>query len=175
MSSTTTKPPSDSEIQEQSTTSETFNASDADVVFRSSDNVLFHIHRRNLEVHAAGFPPAEFSTDGKLVPLSEDASTLERLFQYIYPMRYQNVDLLSFEDLSNLAEAAEKYGVYSVMHLCQLRMIQLVSEHPAAILNYAFRHNYPEVMELTLSHLLDVPLDEAVMTIIPELIVPWVL
>ncbi|KAG6887764.1 hypothetical protein C0992_010834 [Termitomyces sp. T32_za158] len=132
MSSATTKLPSDSEIQEQSTTSETctevyiwkdFNASDADVVFQSSDNVLFHIHRKNLEVHAAGFPPAEISTEKKIVSLSEDAWTLENLFPYIYPVRYPDINALSFEDLSKLAEAAEKYQVFSVMHICKLRMM----------------------------------------------------
>ncbi|KAG6887765.1 hypothetical protein C0992_010835 [Termitomyces sp. T32_za158] len=123
MSSAITKLHKEPEIREQLTTSETFNASDADVVFKSSDNVLFYIHRKNLEVHAAGFPPPEISTNNKIVSLSEDASTFENLFPYIYPMRCPNIDLLPFQDLSKLAEAAEKYQVYSVMQICKLRMV----------------------------------------------------
>ncbi|KAG6916798.1 hypothetical protein DXG01_005321 [Tephrocybe rancida] len=88
--------------------------------FAFDDNVLFHIHRKNLETHAAGFPPSEFETCGEIVPLTEDTLTLERLFQYMYLKRHADIDLLPFEDLYKLAEAAEKYEAFSVMHLCKM-------------------------------------------------------
>ncbi|KAG6916794.1 hypothetical protein DXG01_005317 [Tephrocybe rancida] len=93
----------------------------ADVVFKSSDNVLFHIHRKNLETQAAAFPPSEFVTNGEIVPLTEDASTLEKLFQYVYPQRQPDIELLSFDELLKLAEAVEKYEVFHVMSACKSR------------------------------------------------------
>ncbi|KAG6872283.1 hypothetical protein C0995_011226 [Termitomyces sp. Mi166 len=106
----------------QSKTSKKFHASDADVVFQSSDNVLFHLHRKNLETQAAGFPPSEFSTDGEIVSLTEDAATLENLFEYVYPRRHPEVELLSVDELLKLAEAAEKYEVFNVMNMCRTRI-----------------------------------------------------
>ncbi|KAF9458524.1 hypothetical protein BDZ94DRAFT_1313212 [Collybia nuda] len=82
-----------------------FNSSDADVVFRSADNVLFNIHRKNLEVATGAFPPSNFSTQGESVALSESSTTLELMFQYIYPMPQPEAPSLPFETLAPLAEA----------------------------------------------------------------------
>ncbi|KAG5637533.1 hypothetical protein H0H81_004229 [Sphagnurus paluster] len=95
-----------------------FNASDADVEFFSSDNVLFHIHRKNLEANTGAFPSA------KLLPLAEDAATLELLFQFIYPQRHPYLENTPFKELSPLAEAVEKYKVFPAMHICRIRMKQ---------------------------------------------------
>ncbi|KAG6808795.1 hypothetical protein H0H92_002876 [Tricholoma furcatifolium] len=108
--------------EHQPVISENFHASDADVVFRSSDNILFRIHRKNLETHADAFPPPEFKTNGEVVPLTEDSATLENLFRYIYPQLHPDIEDLGIERLSNLAQAAEKYEVYNVMAMCKSRM-----------------------------------------------------
>ncbi|KAG6916792.1 hypothetical protein DXG01_005315 [Tephrocybe rancida] len=267
------------------TISNQFNASDADVIFKSSDNVLFHIHRKNLETHAAAFPPSEFATNGEIVPLTEDASTLSNLFQYVYPKRPSDVELLPFEDLSKLAEAAEKYEtlalnlvtrglhicfllhlhssdtqhhtmscseslddnlepksivseyythaaafppsefstngeivpltedastlnnlfqyvypkrplanielltfedlyklseaaekyeIFGVMTVCKVCLRQLAANHPVEIFNYASKHGYSDILSIAAPFLLDIPLDELVMTFLPYLVVPWV-
>ncbi|KAG5651576.1 hypothetical protein H0H81_008159 [Sphagnurus paluster] len=86
------------------------------------DDVLFHIHRRNLETNTAAFPPAEFETKGEIVELEENAATLELLFQFIYPQHHPHLDTTPFEVLAPLAEAAEKYEVYAAMNICRVRM-----------------------------------------------------
>ncbi|KAG5352782.1 hypothetical protein C0989_000444 [Termitomyces sp. Mn162] len=101
-------------------TSPNFHASDADIVVRWSDNILFHVHRKNLETHAAGFPPSEFDAKGEIVPLTEDASTL--VLRYMYPQRIPDIELLAFDHLYDLAEAADKYEVFHVMNMCKMRM-----------------------------------------------------
>ncbi|KAG5637535.1 hypothetical protein H0H81_004231 [Sphagnurus paluster] len=98
------------------------NAIDADVKFLSADLVLFHIHRRNLEFHSGAFPPAEISTQGEIVPLTENAATLELLFQFVYAQRYPRLNDIPFGELSLLAEAAEKYEVYAAINICSVRM-----------------------------------------------------
>jgi hypothetical protein len=98
------------------------NFGDADVTFRSNDGVLFSVHKKNLEDHAGGFPPAEFQTRDEVVPLTEDAEILDLLFQSIYPQRMPDVNSLPFETLASLAETAEKYQVFPLMYICSTRM-----------------------------------------------------
>ncbi|KAG6916793.1 hypothetical protein DXG01_005316 [Tephrocybe rancida] len=163
-----------SQAAPQQAVSEHFHSSDADVVFKSSDNVLFHIHRKNLEAHAAAFPPSEFDTRGEIVPLTEDASTLEKLFRYMYPQRHPDIELLHFEGLYELAEAAEKYEAFGVMSACKSRIKQLVDDHPTEIFNYASRHDYADILSMAAPLLLDIPLDDVVTTLLPHLVIPWV-
>lgn len=97
-------------------------AADADVIFQSCDGVFFHIHRKNLEVNTEGFPPAGFDTQNNIVALSEHSTTLELLFQFVYPARHPYLASVDFETLAKLAEAAEKYQVYPAMNICRIRM-----------------------------------------------------
>ncbi|KAF8990725.1 hypothetical protein BDQ17DRAFT_1178030, partial [Cyathus striatus] len=52
---------------------------DADVTFKSSDGVLFALHKKNLATHTGGFPPADISADSKAIELEEDFDTLTLL------------------------------------------------------------------------------------------------
>ncbi|GLB39475.1 putative chitin synthase III catalytic subunit [Lyophyllum shimeji] len=149
-------------------------AADADVTFVSSDDVLFHVHKRNLEIAAAGFPPAGFDASGEIVPLTESAATLELLFQYVYPRRHPYLEDTPFEVLSPLAEAAEKYQVFAAMNICRIRMSNTLPNYVAEVFNYAYRHGYVDVVRTAVPFLLDVPLDEVVKKLSAHLIVPWV-
>jgi hypothetical protein len=99
---------------------------DADVVFLSSDHILFKIHAKNLETHCgAGFPPSNIMPlEGEKIPLAEDSQTLEQLFAFIYPRPLPdlNGDAVSFELLEKVAVAAEKYEVFVAMSICRFRM-----------------------------------------------------
>jgi hypothetical protein len=94
------------------------------VVFTSSDDVLFNLHRRNLEIATGAFPPAGFTTaDRDVVPLTEPSAVLELLFQFVYPRQHPDIYRIKpFELFAALAEAAEKYQVYSAINVCQMRM-----------------------------------------------------
>lgn len=61
------------------------------------------------------------STD-EAVPLTESSDVLQLLFQYIYPQRHPNLKAIDFTTLAGLAEAAEKYQVYSAMDVCSILM-----------------------------------------------------
>lgn len=159
---------------EPSQTSEKFCARDADVVFISSNNVLFHIHQKNLQIAAAGFPPAGFHASGEIVPLTEDATTLELLFQFVYPQRHPHLRGTPFDVLSPLAEAAEKYQVFAAMNICYVRMNEVLPEHAVEVSNYASRHGYKEILSAAAPSLLDIPLAEIVKALSAELVVPWV-
>ncbi|KAG6807155.1 hypothetical protein H0H92_008601 [Tricholoma furcatifolium] len=157
--------------ENQPVISENFHASDADVVFRSSDNILFHIHRKNLETQTGAFPPPDSKTDGEVVPLTEDSTTLENLFRYVYPQLHPDIEELGIEHLYNLAEKSE---VYNVMAMCKSRMRHLAGSHPSQIFSYAFKHGYSDIMTSAVPALLDLPLDTAVKSLLPDLVIPWV-
>lgn len=94
------------------------------MAFESSDGVLFKIHRKNLDTHSEGFSSPEgisISPDAVVV-LSETAEVLELLFQYMYPQRQPKISMVDFEILSDLAEAAEKYQVYSALDILGVHM-----------------------------------------------------
>jgi hypothetical protein len=97
-------------------------ALNSDVTFLSSDDVLFRIHKLNLTVSAGGFAPPEFETRGEFIHLAESALTLELLFQFCYPDRHPDVEMLEFSEFAILAEAAEKYQVFSAMNVCKIRI-----------------------------------------------------
>jgi hypothetical protein len=95
---------------------------DSDVTFQSSDGVLFHLHKINLEVCAAGFAPPGTEARGEIVPLMETAVTLEFLFRFCYSERHPDVEAMKFDVLALLAEAAEKYQVFAAMNICKIYM-----------------------------------------------------
>ncbi|KAF9461041.1 hypothetical protein BDZ94DRAFT_1238025 [Collybia nuda] len=73
------------------------NAPDADIIFKSSDDVLFHVHRKNLEVASAGFPFGGFTPAHKEpIELPETADVLELLFQFVYPRKQPSLTEINF-------------------------------------------------------------------------------
>jgi hypothetical protein len=95
---------------------------DFDVTFQSSDGILFRIHKINLKVNTGGFVLPEFETHNEIVCLTETAMTLELLFQFCYSDHRPDVEALDFDALALLAEAAEKYQVFSAMDICKICM-----------------------------------------------------
>lgn len=79
----------------------------------------FHIHRVNLDASATGFPSPETPCHINIINLPETAATLELLFRFIYPLELPDLDEEKFEALYMLAEAAEKYRVYTAIALCK--------------------------------------------------------
>ncbi|KAF9073081.1 hypothetical protein BDP27DRAFT_354219 [Rhodocollybia butyracea] len=102
-------------------TSELFNAPDADICFRSSDDVDFRLHSRNLECTTCAFPAEHMTTvdSDEIVQLAEPSSILEILFQATYPRPFPVLKELNFDTMLALAEAAEKYQIFSMIHACK--------------------------------------------------------
>ena len=100
-------------------------APDSDIILQSSDAVLFEVHRKNLEVHSEGFAGADAissSSEKEVVPLSENSAVLELLLQYMYRQPQPDLRNVKFAALAALAEAAEKYQVYSATTVCNIFM-----------------------------------------------------
>ena len=94
-------------------------------MLKSSDDVLFGAHSTNLEMWSSGFPPASFCDQSgslDIVPLTEAADVLGLLLQYMHHQRQPDSSKFGFDVLSRLAEAAEKYEIFSAMEVCRIRM-----------------------------------------------------
>ncbi|KAG6809788.1 hypothetical protein H0H92_014737 [Tricholoma furcatifolium] len=133
------KEPSNAEL-------EVFNSPDADVVFCSSDNVLFRIHTSNLEFGSDGFPPLEIRPqEDEIVSLPEKSIVLELLFRFVYPRILPDLDELGFATLAALGKATEKYQVHVGRKQCSLYLERHVDSNPLYVLNYAMMYGYPKL------------------------------
>ena len=94
---------------------------------RSSDGVLFNLHRKYLEATTGSFPGPEFDTQGEVIQLSEPADVLALLFHFVVPERQPNLRGTKFPLLESLAEAANKYQVFSAMNICEARLMFVLS------------------------------------------------
>ncbi|KAL1741061.1 hypothetical protein HDZ31DRAFT_67299 [Schizophyllum fasciatum] len=156
--------------------SERFWFPDSDITFRSCDGALFKIHRVNLDTHSAAFPPVELGCAvTEAVELTEDAHTLELLFQFIYPWRQPTLLDVPFSRLDALAEAAEKYQIFSAMNICRIRMKETLPEHPVEIMNYAARHSYFEILDAAAPLTISLPVSDVLQTLSGLFVVPYVL
>ncbi|KAJ7028538.1 hypothetical protein C8F04DRAFT_1265865 [Mycena alexandri] len=163
------------DVPDSTTVSPKFNFTDADVTFKSADGVLFHVHRKNLEVCTEGFPPAEISvTAGEISDLLETAETLELLFQFMYPERHPALDTTPFEILHPLAEAAEKYQVFPAMNICHIRLRDMVHEHPVEVAVYAAKHDYPYLVSQVAPMMLSMPPVDVIGMLPGYLVLPWI-
>ncbi|KAG6829009.1 hypothetical protein H0H92_005986 [Tricholoma furcatifolium] len=151
------------------------NAPDADVIFRSSDKVLFHIHSHNLEITTGGFPPAgAFAPQrDEYVDVTEDATTLELMFQFSYPRLQPCLTNLAFEDLLRLAEAVEKYQVYPAMQVCNIYMEKALPDHALDVLEYALRHDYPDLANQSAPFVTLATISSRWKSVSPSLLYPW--
>lgn len=127
--------------------SDRFNQNDADLAIYSADNVIFRIHSKNLEVNTGAFPPFGSFPSDEAVHLSESGTTLELLFQFIYPERHPTLEQLGFAELSQLSEAVEKYEVFPAMFVCHYRMGKFLSTNPLELMIYAGRHFYEDYLD----------------------------
>ncbi|KAJ7447032.1 hypothetical protein B0H11DRAFT_2083098 [Mycena galericulata] len=137
-----------------------------DIVLRSSDGVLHAAHSKNLEMYSEGFPPSALASVSRdvetaqpeVVQMTERSDILELLLKYMHLQRQPDLSRRKFDTLAGLAEAAEKYLVYSAMDVCRIRMGLHVLDHPAGVLAYSIKHDYPELRDVAVPLTLTMPL-----------------
>ncbi|KAJ3510706.1 hypothetical protein NLJ89_g4525 [Agrocybe chaxingu] len=138
------------------------NASDADITIQSSNLVIFRLHRKNLETHTGAFPGGDLkmvqARPDEVISLSEKSNVLELLFKFVYPCRQPPLKGLPFDTILALAEAVEKYEVYSAMRLCEVRLREFLPQEAARILDHAIKHDYPDLIEACVPALARQPL-----------------
>jgi hypothetical protein len=84
---------------------------------------LFGAHTQNLQLYSGEFPSDMSSETGHhVIKVDEDRTVLALLLQYMHRCVQPDPKAIPFNVLEQLANAAEKYIVYSAMVVCKLRM-----------------------------------------------------
>ncbi|KAJ3976109.1 hypothetical protein EV361DRAFT_885054 [Lentinula raphanica] len=170
-------------------TSDHFNAPDADIVVESSDNILFNLHKKNIECVTGDFLLAEMSSDSKeAVQLAESANILEMLFTCLYPRPFPSLEDLDFDTFMLLAEAAEKYQFFGMMSACRLQMKEILyptetstsyaskqelSSKRMQLLHFAVDYEVQDVIEELQVIMVDIPLSKLVDILPSRVYKPW--
>ncbi|KAJ6535803.1 hypothetical protein DFH09DRAFT_931673 [Mycena vulgaris] len=155
-------------------------APDADITISSSDGVLFKLYRKNLEVHSDIFADAAHSTrptvggDDEVVQLSEGSAVLDLLFQFMSRQPQPVLKDVEFTTFAGLAEAAEKYVVYSALPAVMIKMKESVATHPLQVLEHAARHSHKELANEAAHLSIARPSAEAVSILTPANMARWV-
>jgi len=145
--------------------SERFNAADSDIILQSSDEIMFKVHRKNLEVHSEGFAgansisPASSSNDERVF-LTEASAVLDLLLQHMYRQFDPDLKEVDFATLLSIAEAAEKYQVRSAIRICNIYLRLAIPDHALEMLSYAVKHGYPDMMDKAAPLTLDLPVED---------------
>ncbi|KAJ3781989.1 hypothetical protein GGU10DRAFT_364970 [Lentinula aff. detonsa] len=141
--------------------SKRFDSAEADMTLQSSDHVLFKVHRLNLEMYSQVFADAGGSTVGtvenEIVSLSETSEVLELMLQFVYLQPQPDLRTVEWEVMKELAEAVEKYEIYSAIGVCSQRMRECVNEHPIEVLLFSVRHKYTDMMNESAEATLELP------------------
>jgi hypothetical protein len=92
-------------------------APDSDITIQSSDGVLFQLHQVNLKISSGSW---KVSMPDYQLP--ETSAVLDLLFQFCYPERRPDLEMLEFDILVKLASAVETYRVFSAIDVCKVTM-----------------------------------------------------
>jgi hypothetical protein len=98
---------------------------DADITLQSSDGVLFKFYKKQLEAHSGAFAGAgafAVSPTNEPVDLTEPSEIVDLLLQLMELQEPPDLESLQFQTLALLAEAVEKYDVFSSKTACRLLM-----------------------------------------------------
>ncbi|KAJ7366646.1 hypothetical protein DFH08DRAFT_664647, partial [Mycena albidolilacea] len=154
-------------------------APDTDIMISSPDGVTFKFHRKHLAVHSDIFADAVNTTlpdnsSDKVVQLSESSVVLDLLFQYMYCQPHPDLKSVDFPTFAKLAEAAEKYVVYSILSAVAIQMKASVTKYPLQVLDYAARHNHKNLANEAARLSLGLPWVQAMFLLSPDTLFKWV-
>ncbi|KAF8647225.1 hypothetical protein AX16_006844 [Volvariella volvacea WC 439] len=109
----------------------------------------FQLHKKNLEVCCAVFPPSTHPT--------------------------VDWEALEFSKLRDLSEAVEKYQAHTAMYLCKVLMKRFIQSHPAALFAYSTKHGYNDLAdEVALLMLkLGIEVKDLVSLLRPDVVLAW--
>ncbi|KIK50116.1 hypothetical protein GYMLUDRAFT_65412 [Collybiopsis luxurians FD-317 M1] len=150
-------------------TSPRFNAQDAEVTVVSSDNVLFRLHKTNIQVTAGAllrFPSQNAEDD--YISATEPAEVLEILFEFLYPDYETDLERLEFNALLKVAEAAEKYGIYYAMSHCSFCLRKHTLFHSPELIQFAIKYRKEKMLVDLTPALLDMELEEVINLLPPS-------
>ncbi|KIM36750.1 hypothetical protein M413DRAFT_77812, partial [Hebeloma cylindrosporum] len=134
-------------------------------------------HSANLEAYSAGFPlAASTQINGEIVKMVEHSDVLKLLLQYMHNERQPDSSEIRWRVLAPLAEAVEKYMVFSAMEVFTLFYgREALPKHPLDVLCYAVKHGYPKLSKMAAPLTLSTSLHDvsAALADRPDIILKW--
>ncbi|KAK7462726.1 hypothetical protein VKT23_007313 [Stygiomarasmius scandens] len=167
--------PSNSETNAEYKVSELFDKTDGTIAFRSSDNMIFHINPKYLEITTEGFPPSDFvsTPSSEAVSLAEKSDVLELLFQFTCPRVPPNLDGIGFSLVLEVAEAAEKYVVYNAITICTMRMKDFLPQEALRVFQFAGEYDHENLIDIVAPLLVHKPFSDVAYSIPSKLHFAW--
>lgn len=97
---------------------------DLDIKLRSSDGYRYATHSKYLALYCDAFPAAESVTidQNEVVQMSESSEVVSLLIKFMHRGHPPDLSNVSFEILAALAEAADKYVVFTAIPICKAKM-----------------------------------------------------
>ncbi|TFK34130.1 hypothetical protein BDQ12DRAFT_727171 [Crucibulum laeve] len=111
-----------------------------------------HIEGCTLDVDISfseGLPPTNFvdSRVEMVVMPDLDLVSLPLFIQFMHHCDRPEPLVIKFSAFWKLAEAVEKYHVYSARQVCMIHMKEHILDHPLEVLLYAVKHGYPKLSD----------------------------
>ncbi|VDB95807.1 unnamed protein product [Peniophora sp. CBMAI 1063] len=139
-----------------------FNAPDADLVLRSSDNVEFAVQRSIVRLISTVFDdtlslPQGPDADATSVQMFEDSSTLRLLLQACYPRSVCNEpDLKNILDIKRAAALAQKYDIAFLHEKVTKALCDYCDVSPALAYAVSWRFSYDGPLRVAARRSLDI-------------------
>ncbi|THU83051.1 hypothetical protein K435DRAFT_844188 [Dendrothele bispora CBS 962.96] len=110
----------------------------------------------------------------EIVHLSESSAVLDLMFQYMYLQPQPDLRKVDFDVVKDLAEAVEKYCVYSATGALNLRMREHIPSQPVEVILYAIRHNHPELINESAEATLEISPYPMLQRVPPDVFSAWI-
>ncbi|KAI0046377.1 hypothetical protein FA95DRAFT_1679821 [Auriscalpium vulgare] len=146
-----------------------FDDARADIVLRSSDEVYFRVSKFILAIASPIFADmfslsqhleaeaVDEAYDGlPVVPMAEDAATLDLLLRWCYPIRPPK--LVTLEDVRRLAEVSQKYVIDAFVDAIDDALRARLVDDPVGVFAVASTYNHDEIARAAARAALRVPL-----------------
>lgn len=176
---------------------------DVDITLQSSDCYRYKTHSKNLALYCDAFPAVGSVTidENEVVQMAESREIVSLLIKFMHRGYQPDLSNVGFETLSALAEAVEKYVVFSAIPVCKAKMRcasirqsedttvhmksrDAIDEHPVEVFLYAIRHGHQELRDLSARETFHIPLldlarmvgqvaPEACISLVCSKTVPW--
>ncbi|TFY56450.1 hypothetical protein EVJ58_g7634 [Rhodofomes roseus] len=141
-----------------------FNRPDADVILSSSDNTNFRVYRQILTLASPFFETmfslpqstTSYSSPPPIIPVEEDARTLEDLLRICYPVRDPQLQihvLTDWQHISNVTHAALKYDMVQAVDFMKAKLTAGVESSPLPVFCVACKHGFEGVAHAVASKL----------------------
>jgi hypothetical protein len=97
-----------------------------DLVLQSSSGDKVGAHKRNLHTYGDGFPLSDsvvtVDVASDIPVLSESTEVLLLMLWFMHHVPQPDLQSLPFDTVAQLADAAEKYFIYSAIGVCKIYM-----------------------------------------------------